>query len=70
MNRILLVQNSCNVNGVMVSENHFFLKNGFYCGGLRFLPDTPFSHNNQQLQEITRAYAESIGLIPIRKLKR
>lgn len=67
MNRLLLVENPCNVDGIAVNEIHFFLRNGFYLNGLRFPPGIRFSPDNPQLQELTRAYSESLGVIPIRR---
>lgn len=67
MNRLLLVENPCNVNGIAVNEIHFFLRNGFYLKSLCFPSNIRFSHDNLQLQELTRAYSELLGEIPIRK---
>lgn len=67
MNKLLLVENPCVVNGIAVNEIHFGLRNGFYLRSLYFPPNIRFSYDNLQLQGMTRFYSEALGEIPIRK---
>lgn len=67
MNKIYLVDGLRNANGIIVNEIHAYLRNGFYCGGFRLPPDIRLSYGNQQLEGMTRNYAELLGEIPIRK---
>jgi len=69
INKIWIFQNCANHNGIIRNEYHFFAPNRSYLGWLLQPNNIPFSPDNQQLKDITHAYAEMLGIIPVSSSK-